>query len=126
MMQVSPAALALNGACEFRAPAIIMDFGLLDPSSGQNASAQLLVPNEVGSCKDLIMTVDADNQPRLLTHTSSSAVIPYTFEGLPFAAAAPGNNKWTPFTFRGLILWNSYANAPEGTYRSTVTISVTP
>ena len=129
LVQVSPAALALNGTCQFRAKGISMNFGALDPSSGSNASAVLafssLNADEVGDCRDLTMTIDGDGGPRLLTH-ASGASIPYTFVGLPIQASAPGNNRYIPFTFSGLILWNSYANAPAGNYTDTVMISVTP
>lgn len=130
LVQVSPAALAKNGICEFRAKGISMNFGALDPSSGSDASAMLafstLNADEVGDCRDLTMTIGLETPgPRVLTH-ASGAVIPYTFVGLPIVAPAPGNNRYIPFTFSGLILWNSYANAPAGNYTDTVMISVTP
>lgn len=130
LLQTTPLASAKNGTCEFRAKGISMNFGALDPSSGSNASAMLSFTSrnsdEVGDCQDVTMTIDGDGGPRLLRNASGTGSIPYTLVGLPIQAPGPGNKRYIPFTFSGLILWNAYADAPAGTYTDSVMISVTP
>lgn len=128
--------VAKDLACSFRAKGLSMSFGALDPSSGLNAGAVVspatLSADSAGDCdKAVTMTIDADggshySGSRRLRSASGSDFIPYTLVGIPISVAGPGNARYTQFTFSGVILWSSYADAPAGNYSDTVMISVIP
>lgn len=133
LLQVAPLAFAKDSNCQFRARGLSMNFGALDPSSGSNVAAGLsaatLGADQAGDCQQLTMTIDGDsgqNGTRRLRNAAGTDFIPYALVGLPAAMPAPGNTKYTTFSFSGMILWNSYANATAGSYSDTVIISVTP
>lgn len=136
LLAMAAPVMAKDLTCSFRAKGLTMSFGALDPSSGLNASAVVspatLTADSAGDCdKAVTMTIDADggsnySGSRRLRGASGSDFIPYTLVGLPISVAGPGNAKYTQFTFSGVILWTSYADAPAGNYSDTVMISVTP
>lgn len=135
-MALAGPSIARDEVCEFQARGLSMSFGTLNPSSGANAtaivSAATLNANQAGDChNNLRMTIDGGdgqsfNGSRRLRNAAGTDFIPYTLVGLPLQDRAPGNNKYINFTFSGVILWSSYADASAGSYSDTVMISVTP
>lgn len=140
-LAVAGPALGKDKLCQFQARGLGMSFGTLNPASGANAtaivSAATMNANSAGDCdKNVTMTIDGDagqsfSGSRRLRNASGTAFIPYTLVGLPIQTSGPGNSGpgnggYVTFTFSGLILWSSYADASAGSYSDTVMISVTP
>jgi spore coat protein U-like protein len=134
MVAMAAPAIGKDRSCQFQARGLTMSFGVLDPSSGVDATAVVSAATQnadkAGDCdRAVTMTIDGDggqNGSRMLKNAAGTDFIPYTLVGIPIATAGPGNNAYQPFTFKGVILWSSYADRRAGSYSDTVIISVTP
>lgn len=129
---VASPAFANGGTCFFQANGLALNFGTLDPASAANTTASTtaatLNADQVGSCKGVTMTIDADNGQHFSGSrrmTNGTDFIPYSL-GLPISVAAPGNNVYVPFSFNGTVLGTSYQNVSAGSYSDVVTVTVTP
>lgn len=122
--------------CAFQARGLSISFGILNPASAldatANVSASTLTADTAGDCvPSKTMVIDGDNGlhysgSRRLANAAGTDFIPYSLVGLPLSQPGPGDRVYVRFTFSGTILATAYADAPAGTYSDRVIISVTP
>ena len=125
-----PTAFANGGSCGFKvAGNLQLNFGTLDPSSGVAVTRPVVAAtvgsDQVGSCNNVSMTVQARTGSVLELTNGSGGIIPYTLT--TFSAPAPGNNTYTQLVLQGTVPPANYQNAPAGIYtQSNVFLDISP
>lgn len=129
---VAGPALALNGSCEFRTVGTItLPFGNINPSASTNVVASITPGQmaEIGRCKDVTMSVTADQGQNFSggrrMARAGGGFIAYSLT-LPAGQAAPGNGQYVPLVITGIIAPAAYQNAVAGFYSDSVVITVSP
>jgi len=130
---------ARGNDCSFRTgSAIVLGFGVLDPSAArvvqQRATAARREDLEAGDCAPGVpMRIqiegglhDAGGQLRMRHSTRPDAFLRYAVQVDPATQRGPGNQRYLALELAGRIEAADIATARGGTYHDTLRISVFP
>lgn len=121
--------------CTMTGGALEINFGMLDPSQARtvvsNATAVTLNADRAGDCQGVNFIISADDglnfQGTRRLSNAAGAFIPYTLEGVPTTPLmGPGNGVFIRFSVAARVLAQDYINAPAGSYRDSVLLTISP
>lgn len=128
------------GTCQVTSPPGTLNFGIVDPSSGSNATATASF--SMKCTKGTVSTAAADDgglhnlagTKRMVHSTNPAAFLPYSisysgdagFTGAGFGAAAASQTVTISGTITPVQFQNALATTGAQSYNDTVTITVSP